>query len=207
MLISALYKRPWLLLLPGLALLGVSGLAACGAGGPTPLPVVTANPTTPPQLSPTGYLGYGNLATMQVALVGLTPRVGIPEARPTPLPLQPTPTLQLGLGAASNGPGYRSDRPVNINTWVGLVNGQMLTLMAGRLSDTIDPHQGFLTVYQGTRMDDNAPTTHVYLTPMRLGVVQIISVEGIHAELGLGDNPTTQVAFVFDLVTRQWVNP
>src|SRR5690349_14670568 len=48
MVLSSLHKRPWLLLLPGLALLEVIRLAACVTGGPTPLPVPTPFPPLEP---------------------------------------------------------------------------------------------------------------------------------------------------------------
>jgi len=124
---------------------------------------------------------------------------------PYPIYSGPTPTLRLGIGTAPNGPGYRADRPVYINSWRGLVGGQMLTIAVGRQSEDTDREQGILVVYQGTHFDDTAPGTRVFLTPQRLGVVHIIAVQDGRVSLGIGPEQSTNPVFVFDLITHQWL--
>lgn len=134
--------------------------------------------------------------------VALSP---VPTIAPYPTYAGPTPTLRLGIGTAPNGPGYRADRPVYINSWRGLVGGHMLTIAAGQQSEDTDREQGILVVYQGTRFDDTAPGTQVFLTPQRLGVVHIIAVQDGRVSLGIGPEQSTNPVFLFDLSTRQWL--
>ncbi len=129
----------------------------------------------------------------------------VPTLAPYPPDAGPTPTLWLGMGSAPNGPGYRSDRPIYINSWRGMVDGHLLTIAAGQQSEDTDGEQGILVVYQGTRFDDHDPSTQVFLTPQRLGVVHIIAVEAGRVSLGRGPEQSTTPVFVFDLITRQWL--
>jgi len=73
-----------------------------------------------------------------------------------------------------------------------------------------------IVVSYGPYIDMSSPATEVYSTPLRLGGMRILSMKDTQFNLTPYDpwdiqtpvgSPTPPIAFVFDLATRQWVNP
>jgi hypothetical protein len=82
-----------------------------------------------------------------------------------------------------------------------VVSGQLKDVDAGREGRSGDMTQGIVRVHtEGQQGED------IYLTPSRVGAVQIVSVDGSQFTLSTVD-PQTPQYFVYDLDTRQWVNP
>jgi hypothetical protein len=139
--------------------------------------------------------------------VALTPA---PTDEPPPLP-QPTPTFELGLlGGCGSANGYI---PQTIGCWRGLINGQFISVAAGRQGDSGDPRQGLIMVFHGPMFDPEDPATEFYSTPLKLGGMIILSVDGTRFTIGQAPGqppevtPAPDVTFTFDLATRQWVSP
>jgi len=90
-----------------------------------------------------------------------------------------------------------------VNCWQGLVNGSVGFVEAGVGGRYSDQAQGII-IYQPHYYDYHQQ--YIYNTPQRVGAVRIISVDGSRVTLAPVD-PNAHVTLVFDLATRQWVNP
>jgi hypothetical protein len=197
-------------------------LTACGGPSPltTPAPTELTVPTA--VLSPTATYVAPAAATRaayatrnatwrsdlqtQVALTPIPPLPTLP-------PLRPTPTWSPGWVHCAYGDVRE---PARYKCWRGIFNGELLTVAAGRQGSLGDRSQGLFMVFHGGILDASAPTTEVYSTPLRLGGMTIVSVNDTRFTLAPYDplvDPTpnaTQtpgISFIFDLATRQWVNP
>lgn len=178
----------------------------------TEVPAATSvpNPTARP-LSPTDATHQADEQALaqyverRRTAVALTPTQHVPPITP-----QPTPTWWLGMGGCANANG---SMPQMINCWRGIVNGEIVSVASGRGGSFGDPSQGLIMVFAGPLFDPTASTTDVYSTPMKLGGVRIVSVDGTRFTLTPydhrtpGPTATPGITFVFDLATRQWVNP
>jgi hypothetical protein len=81
-----------------------------------------------------------------------------------------------------------------------------------------DPMQGLLLVFNGPALDTSDPTAEVYSTPLKVGGIRIVALNGTRftvapvnlrtpgAILTPWTTATPGTSFVFDLATRQWVN-
>lgn len=131
----------------------------------------------------------------------------------TPAPPEPTVTLELGVidCVAQKEPIYWYR-----NCWRGTVNGQITTVAAGgeRVGRSTvngnpygDPSKGVILVSVGQFMNlTNAGAVDVYLTPVNMGSVHIVSADG--SRLSIAPNqPNAQVTWVFDVATRQFYTP
>jgi hypothetical protein len=135
------------------------------------------------------------------------PRLGTPE---------PSPTWVMGMQGCTNLPGYY---PQMYGCWRGVINGELTGISGGRQGTEGDRTQGLLMIFHGPLFDPTASTTEVYSTPLKIGGVHLVSVDGTRVTLvrydfpGVLYTPTTvpsltpSVVFVFDLATRRWVNP
>jgi hypothetical protein len=197
-------------------------LAACGAPSPlttpesteisvpTVVPSATATYVAPAAATRAAYATrnatWRSQFQTQVALTPIPPRPTLPPPRPTP-------TWELGWVRCANG-GILE--PVRYSCWRGLFNGELITVAAGQQSRLGDRSQGLFMVFHGGILDPDNPTTEFYSTPLKLGGMSILSVDGTRFTLAPYDpwatwtpepSPTPGVIFVFDLATRQWVNP
>ncbi len=233
------HSPTWLLLI-ALALT----LTLCTACGQTELP--TAPPSTPivPTATPTGIPPNptreptSGLATI-IPTETPRPTTSVEAARaafdtavaqhdadlrnkyaltpPPPIPTlgppQPSPTWIMGMQGCVNGISYA---PLMLGCWRGALNGEFISVAGGRQTEG-DRTQGLLLVFHGPLFDPLATTTEVYSTPVKLGAVRLVSVDGTLCTLipydPLGSqgtptpliSPTPAVVFIFDLRTRQWV--
>lgn len=205
---------------------GLLLLTACGAGSqsvtpqPTELPASTSvpnsTPTTPvssPVPVPPGVATRRADATRNALWrervkteVALTPA----PPRRTPPPPMPTPTWALGSILCSNGAILE---PEFYSCWRGEVNGELITVGVGQQSPYSDRSQGLLVVFQGGWMNSSISPAEVYSTPLKLGGMRIVSKEGTRFTItpydprNPGPTATPGITFIFDLATRQWVNP
>jgi hypothetical protein len=93
--------------------------------------------------------------------------------------------------------------------WRGKLNGAYVTVGAGLVGSsptggTPASTQGVIVVTDGTEVYAPLPGSTVYTTPQAMGAVRIRSADGTRLTLATSDPAVT---FVFDLQTRQWVNP
>lgn len=181
-----------------------------GPGTPTAPPTTAARPTTVREATQaarsTADAQY--LADIRTKYAPYTavpiPTLGLP---------QPTPTWIMGLQGCVNGISYA---PLMLGCWRGYLNGELISAAGGRQTEG-DRTQGLLMVFHGPLFDPLALTTEVYSTPLKLGAVRLVSVDGTRCTLipydPLGSqgtptpliSPTPSILFVFDLATRQWV--
>ncbi|MBF6613418.1 MAG: hypothetical protein IVW55_09860 [Chloroflexi bacterium] len=110
--------------------------------------------------------------------------------------------------ASSQDPSYDS-------CWQGMVNGQFLSVKTGRQGRRGDISQGIITLSE-LGLDDRFHDIGTYLTPLRQGSVEMASMDGTRVYLvrsttpqppDVDVTPTPGVIFVFDLATRQWLDP
>lgn len=199
-------------------------LTACDQPGqlatpqPTELPVLT---TVPSAISNGTLPGMATRSADETRIaqwrhdletvVALTPRP--PEA--TYVLSGPTPTWALGRVFCSGG---SSLEPMQYSCWRGLVDGELITVAAGQQNFYGDRSQGLFIVFHRGVFDSSASSTEVYSTPLKLGGVQILEIDGTRFTLAPYDpmatyipepqrSPTPGIVFVFDLATRQWVSP
>jgi hypothetical protein len=166
---------------------------------PTGISIYTPQPT--PTLYPPNYkeadatLVAQNLQTWATS-VALT---AAPTESPGPPPEYPTPTIELGLlpgcvNASSYGPQC-------VNTWRGTIDGRIVQVDSGSEGADGDSSKGLILVHIWYDANDD-----IYYTPQQVGSVRIESVNGTQFSV-IPVDPQYQVTFVFDLATRQWVNP
>lgn len=208
------------LLFVGSILLAFCVLAACGetvyqtTPEPTYVPVPTVAPS-PTDGIPPGEATHAVLDTriaehqsQIMTEVALTPPRPVPGYI-TPLP---TPTYWLGLheGCANNPNGYV---PQIISCWRGTVNSQVIAVASGGQGDSGDTRQGLFMVFPGPGIDVTNPATEFYSTPLQLGGMRIVSVNGTRFTLAQNPyeppwiTPAADVRLVFDVATRQWLSP
>ena len=203
--------------------LALSALMACGAPSQTSTPpqvvlsIATIIPTQTTPLPP-GIATHQAFATRNAQRlsqvrteVALTPT----EPRPTLGPW-PTPTVRLGMHECVNA---NTMDPQMANCWIGVVNGEFMGVAGGFEGSFDDPNQGLVMVFHGRLFSSTDPTTEIYRTPQRIGPVRIVSVNGTLFTLAPIDfstpgavltpwaTQTPGILFIFDLSTRQWVNP
>jgi hypothetical protein len=139
---------------------------------------------------------------------------GCETSTPTPTPAlpptatpEPASTVALGTFDCPR-PPTPADPPLQ-SCWRGKLNGAYITVGAGLAGasptgSTPASNQGVIVVADGTEVYAPPPGSTVYTTPQAVGAVHIRSVEGTRLTLATSDPAVT---FVFDLQTRQWVNP
>lgn len=215
----------WHKFLSGFAMFGIGLLAACGTPREastlqvtTVIPSSTLTPTDP---SPTPTLSrrqYDTVVAENRAQVA-TEVAGSPTWTPgPPLPTdtpEPTPTWEMGLQGCTNANTYI---PQQYTCWRGIVNGELVGVASGQGGMAGDRTQGLIMIFHGPRFNPTLSTTEIYSTPLKLGAVRIVSVDGTLFTLALVDvstpgvlmtpwaSATPGVTFVFDLTTRQWVS-
>ncbi len=207
----------------GLMILAVPMLTACGTQGQatTPQPTELPVPTIPPSelVSTPTATWFSTIDATRHAVetvseqdrADLFTRYALSPTPPFPTlgPPQPTETWIMGLHECSEGSGYY---PQVYGCWRGIVNGELISIAGGRQGSGGDTTQGLLMVFHGPLFDPLAPTTEYYSTPVRLGGVRLVSVDGSRLTL-VPYNPwypqatyPPDTTFVFDLDTRQWVS-
>jgi hypothetical protein len=143
-------------------------------------------------------------------------------ARPTRTPgppppthtAEPQPTLEIGFSGCSNA---NTHIPQQFSCWRGIVNGELLSVASGREGTFGDQSQGLIMINHGSDFDPMSPNTEIYSTPLKLGTMRIVKVEGTLFTLIPIDMrtpgvlltprslPTAGPILVFDLATRQWL--
>ena len=167
---------------------------------PTTTYLFTPSPTlTGPELDATKitYIQKPIFERQTRVAAGITPIatfVVVPTSEPVPTPF-------LGI----SGECAQANRVFNYGgCWAGVVNGQYLFVGAGTRRSDAD--QGVLRVYTRTADLQTYGPVQWYSTPSKLG--SIVPTQVVWPLLTLitesGTPPTT---FIFDLATRQWVNP
>ncbi len=133
----------------------------------------------------------------QTALAGPTPN---PYDWPTPWRTSaPEPTPVVGQQQECS-PGIHGFNPSNC--WVVLLNNEYLHVNAGYLyndasGDLSDTTIGVIVVFDAG--------IERYPTPQRRGPMHIAAVDGTRVTV-IPDDPQAHVTFVFDLLTRQWID-
>jgi len=127
-----------------------------------------------------------------------------PTRTPGEPPIYPTETPVMGI---LNGCANASSRgPQCYNAWRGVINREIIQVEAGGEGSDGDESQGLLMVDNW-----NLRTEDIYRTPRRVGEVEIVAVDGTRFTLAAVSTEWTTATpgttFVFDLATRQWVNP
>jgi len=89
--------------------------------------------------------------------------------------------------------------------WLGIINGGLVAIGAGREGRFKDYDQGLLLIFDNLDFIYWPTKTQIYKTPQKVGEVRIHQVAGTHVNLKPLD-PQYHDTFVFDLTTRQWVN-
>jgi hypothetical protein len=195
-----------------LALAFVPIWVGCGAANEHSVSVPEATSPTPtlqslaiePKLATeTAYILHEEQYATRVALT--------PGTKRTVPPGGPTPTEQLGMlsgcGARTN-----ANAPWTISCWRGYIGGQLTDVGAGRYGAT-SHGEGLIVVTTWSPYQED-----VYETPEQVGPVKIASVDGTRFTLVPYDpwrlqtpeatlTPAPNVAFVFDIVTREWLTP
>jgi hypothetical protein len=119
------------------------------------------------------------------------------------------------LGFLGTEPDFSKNpnNPKITSSWRGWIDGQIVQVDAGSEGEAADLSQGILIVSQWANSRD------LYNTPQRVGPVRVVSVDGTLVTLVPVDLRTPGVLvtpwaaqtpgtiFVFDLATRQWVEP
>jgi hypothetical protein len=110
-----------------------------------------------------------------------------------------------------------ANRINTLNHWHGQINGQQVDVYAGRAKPREFWQQGMIVVEVWLprewdltpRPEAQRHSTQVdqYATPQQVGLVRITAVEGTKLTLATADPAVPATTFVFDLATRQWVNP
>jgi hypothetical protein len=126
----------------------------------------------------------------------------IPTRTPGEPPVYPTVTPQMGIQDCADA----NDRgPQCYNAWRGVLNGEIIQVEAGHEGSDGDESQGLLRVWTWTTHKSD-----IYLTPRRVGWMEIVSVDGMRFTLGVVQSPwtttTPTTTFTFDLSTRQWID-
>lgn len=222
--------RAWYLMLPGIVLLVLSVLAACGTANepssqsrandvatiavPTAFSSVTTTPTEDPDRmpNPTEALATAQAFNTRVTQhgidlltsVALSPNpIYTPVALRTESPVAPTPTWESGWVDCPS-PEYRNE-PEYVSCWRSTLNGQLLWLFAGHQhGERADPQQGVLQVGFYDLSQIHLLSQDIYNTPQRVGAVRITSVSGTLVTLVPQDQQATPVVLVFDIATHQW---
>jgi hypothetical protein len=170
----------------------------------TSVPTNTAEPYPPPLLASTKEAAWTAVAEFDNELSTQVALTHAPTDTPGEPPIYPTVTPEMGM---VGGCAMTSSRgPQCYNAWRVVINGEIIEVRAGREGSDGDQSQGLITV--------NNWHTHaydIYRTPQRVGEVKIVSVDGMQFTLAVVQSPWTTatpgMTFVFDLATRQWVNP
>ncbi len=152
------------------------------------------------------HLGW--LAVLLMLLAGALAgcETSTPVLPPTATP-EPPSTVALGTFDCPRPPSPTD--PQLQSCWRGKLNGTYVTVgagLAGSLPTGGIPTstQGVIVVADGTEVYAAPPGGTAYTTPQAVGRVRIRSVDGTRLTLA---TPDPAVTFVFDLQTRQWVNP
>lgn len=139
-----------------------------------------------------------------------------PTETPGEPPPMPSETPIMGLTNAC--PGTTGERPICLNEWREVQNGKIVEVQAGW-----NPVDGRASLEQGVVMVYiwGVQPLEVYNTPQQVGPVRIVSVDtggtlftvapvNLETPVALLTPWATQtpgVTFVFDLTTRQWLDP
>jgi len=191
-------------------------MSAAGIGTATAFAHYWAERATAYALTPTP-ISRSELAT-RVAIrqsqfrtaIALTPPITKgPAAWGTP---GPTSTVELGMLSGCPPPA-NPRQPEFVSCWRGVINGHYVDVQTGRYTGEGAQSQGILMVNVWRDNDYSTLTRDIYETQERVGTIRIVSVEGTRFTLSPydhrtpGPTATPGVTFVFDLSTRQWVNP
>jgi hypothetical protein len=187
----------------------------------TSFPTVTTLPTRQPISfpSPTDAQLTREASDAQLAQhaaevltsVALSPK---PAYTPGPRYIEsPIPTATWALGWAPCRRPFNTYQPEFFSCWHGTLNGQLLAIDAGHEQREGNLQQGVIEVSLYDLSQQNTLSDDLYQTPLAVGAVRIVSVDGTRVTLAPWDPatpeppPTPSTIFVFDLATRQWVNP
>jgi hypothetical protein len=206
-----------------LCLLGCVVLAACDARGeqsaiPTAVIELTStsiavSPTVGSKDAASTRIAenYNRLRTEVALTHAPTWTIGVP-------PEYPSATPHLGLSNECTSTNSRA--PQFANCWIGVVNGEIFYVSAGREGFTglggpdDDPPWGIIEV----SIRDRRGSTQLFRTPWKVGEVRIVEINNTLFTLAPIDRATPYswltpwatttpgVTFVFDLATRQWVS-
>src|SRR5207253_10757345 len=88
--------------------------------------------------------------------------------------------------------------------WAGLGGGQIMGVRSMETDHLSDPLQGIISVFLGPYYLPNGYGGTSYDTPLKVGAVHIVSIDGSLARVASLDN---QVTMIFDVATGQWVPP
>jgi len=143
----------------------------------------------------------------QTALARPTPTLYVfPTPWPTSPP-EPTPVVGLQYFCAPQIHGFYQSNCWIVrlgNEYIYVDGGYLYNVASGDLSDT---SIGVIIVFTRLITLEGTGPTERYLTPQRLGPVHIAGVDGSRVTVLPDNAQPTPVVFVFDLATRQWVNP
>ncbi len=85
--------------------------------------------------------------------------------------------------------------------WRQIVNGAYITVWAGKDRDA--PEQGLLSLEKMTLDGETTLERTCYQTPSQAGSIRVVAENNLRLTL----TTTNNQQFVFDVATRQWVNP
>ena len=171
------------------------------APGSPSYPTITPLPTFPGCSEENARLGEECRAQQQQTREAWAAADALTPTR-TPLPtVTPIPT-QLALGIFNNTDLiWPTSKYIFTNGWRDHANNTYLTIFAGGYRD--NPQQGVIFVI--IRTDDYRQVTELtfYGSPVPAGSLRITAADGSRLTL----TATNNQQFIFDVATRQWVNP
>ena len=166
--------------------------------GQSPTPVATST-LTRPDMDATKVARYEQQRqeweAMATRIANGTPIVYTPIPIRTAAP-RPSPVLGIYNGCADPDPYYTYR-----SCWAGRQDNEYLFVSSGALKS--EPAQGMVRVYTTTLEQRTRGPEQTYTTPLKAGLVLIIS--SISQRLTLQAEDGT--LFYFDVPTRQWVTP
>lgn len=190
-----------------------------------------ASSTSSPDIDATKQAGLqemnNNYATRVAALAPTTTAIMQTEValdltpenlRPTNTlyPVEPTPTLQMGIIVPEQPSSYR-DYYIS-SMWRGTVDGVLggVLLAWGLSYKNSEAHHGVIIVYKGRYETDNLSANQMYDIPTQADMMIITSVSGTRLMLTEATVPPDAYipqpvvggqTLIFDLATRQFVSP
>jgi hypothetical protein len=143
------------------------------------------------------------LAQEQLTNVALATVLALTPTVPPPPPPTATATLALwATGILNTGDSVSFGGVYTFQMgWIGIVNNEYVVVYAGAYRN--DHDQGVLVVRTVALSTEPLTGPDEYMTPVRAGAVSVVAVESLRLTLQARDGQQ----FVFDVGTRQWVNP
>jgi hypothetical protein len=179
---------------------------------PTEEPIRFASPTDAQLTREAWNTAVAQRASEDATSVALSP---IPPYTPFPFrtesPEPPTPTWTVGFVPCPQ--PHNTNSPQYFSCWNGVLNGQLIWIQAGNNQNEGAPQGSVLHIGYYDLSQEHLLSEDLYPVPGSGGSVRIVSVDGTRVTLAPwdpatpGPPPTPTTIFVFDLATRQWVNP